>query len=197
MALRTWGWRKTSMAGQEFSGDALMEALEKGSLTPPVAAGTTLVGMVKQSDKPGCVSFTPAGCDAWVDMPTGMIEKAVHLGERGCDDHSHPLVRITLKQPADAEGQFFAKLLMASQSRSAAERLLPPRGRPLTPARMGRARAAASIGSPILDCDGGCREVLRACIEDTPFSSDLCVFLYGNCYHICTLFGRLLEPILE
>jgi hypothetical protein len=183
------------MEAREFSGDALLQALEKGELTLPVAAGTTLVGMVKRSDQPGCLSFTPAGCDTWVDMPTSMIEKAVHLGERRCKDHSHAVVRITVKQPADAEGQLLAKLLMALSPRSAADGPLQPRGR-LMPARAGR--RAISIGSATgFDCDEACQALLRGCLEDTPFSSDFCVLLYSACYHTCKVFGGVFAPVFD
>jgi hypothetical protein len=183
------------MAAQEFSGDALLQALEKGELTSPVATGTTLVGMVKRSDQPGCLSFTPAGCDTWVDMPTSMIEKAVHLGERRCKDHSHAVVRVTLKQPADAEGQLLAKLLMASSPRSAAESPLRPRGRSM-PVRAGRRAISGGLGEGF-DCDETCQALLRVCIEDTPFSSDFCVLLYSGCYHTCKIFGGVFAPIFD
>jgi hypothetical protein len=188
---------ESNMAEQEFSGDALVQALEKGELTPPAAAGTALVGMVKRSDLPGCLSFTPAGCDTWVDMPTSMIEKAVHLGQRRCKDHSHPVVRITLKQPADAEGQLLAKLLMALSRRSGEDnRPLQPRGR-MMPARAAqRAPTGGSLGEGF-DCDEICQLLLKGCIEDTPFSSEFCVFLYSTCFRTCGVFGGVFGPIIE
>jgi hypothetical protein len=199
------------MQGQEFNGDALLQALQKGELTPQPAAGITLVGMVKQSDKPGFVSFTPGGCDTWVDVPTNLIEKAIHLGET----HTHPLVRLTLKQPTDVEGQLLASLLVASRkSFEGALTKLPMmsklsrggliRGRAgrghLSQARIAAIMRAAKVGTATgagssveaarFDCDSHCQAILRACLEGTPFE-ELCVFLYSTCFHLCTLFQNV------
>ena len=103
------------MNGQELSGEALLKALEEQTLAPKAPAGITLVGMVKQSEEPGCIGFAPAACNAWIDIPTRLIDKAVQLGDRRCGDHVHLVFRITLKEPADAEGKLLGKLLMVSQ----------------------------------------------------------------------------------
>jgi hypothetical protein len=187
------------MVGQEFSGDSLLQALEKDELTPPSARGVALVGMIKRSDESGCVSFTPAGCDAWVDVPTSLIENAVHLGERPCDDHRHPVFRLTLKEPADPEGRLLATLLMTTSRQWAAGSLLKPRGRWLPPHTTGKTGTAASIvpqPAPF-DCDVSCQRFLKLCIEDTPFSSALCAFLYSQCFYFCTWVTAVGGIILE
>jgi hypothetical protein len=185
------------MNPQEFSGDGLLKALEKGELTAPLEIGTALVGMVKKSDQPGCLAFTPAGCDTWVDIPTSMIEKAVHIGERRCKDHSHVVVRITLKQPVTPEGQLLAKLLVASAPRGIPQSPMQPQGRGMHP-RLAMQQIPTGPGGGF-DCDEVCQAVLRACIERTPFSSDFCVFLYSGCYRTCGIFtgGGVFGPILE
>ena len=96
------------MSDESLSGADLEEALEEGTLTQ---AQTTLTGMVKQSEKGGHVSFSQAGCDTWVDLPTDMIERADHVGQRPCRDHSHPLMRITLDEPEDSTGKVLLALL--------------------------------------------------------------------------------------
>lgn len=96
------------MSGKSFSGEDLEEALTEGTLTQ---AQTPLTGMVKPSEKSGHVSFSQAGCDTWVDLPTDMIERADHVGKRPCRDHSHPLMRITLNEPEDPEAKTLLSLL--------------------------------------------------------------------------------------
>lgn len=74
-------------------------------------AGAELVGMAKPSDRKGYIAFSKAGCETWVDVPSSMIERAVHRGEVRCKDHSHPLFAITLKEPSDPEGKVLIALL--------------------------------------------------------------------------------------
>jgi hypothetical protein len=83
------------MPGQTFSGETLVEALQSGELDHP---GLVLTGMVKPSEHPDHVAFARGGCDTWADLPTSMIEQAEHVGSRPCEDHSHPVFRITLKE---------------------------------------------------------------------------------------------------
>ena len=67
--------------------------------------------MVKSSKRTGYVSFTRLGCDAWVDLPTSMIEQAENLGRSVCKDHSHPVVKIILKEAENPEAQILSTLL--------------------------------------------------------------------------------------
>ena len=96
------------MNSKSFSGMDLEQALKEGELTHPAAS---LTGMVKPSEKSGHVSFSQAGCETWIDLPTDMIERADQEGQRPCRDHSHPVVRITLKEPKDAQGKILLALL--------------------------------------------------------------------------------------
>lgn len=96
------------MNDQLFSGEALEKALQEGSLNQPQAL---LTGMVKPSGTSGNISFSPSGCDMWVDLPTGMVKHAEHIGQRGCRDHVHPMVRITLHEPKNPEGRVLLALL--------------------------------------------------------------------------------------
>jgi hypothetical protein len=94
--------------GKAFNGASLEQALKDGSLTP---SGITVVGMVKLSDKDAHISFTPAGCDAWVDIPTKLIEEAQQIGQQRCKDHSHPVFEIKLKESNDPEAKVLASVL--------------------------------------------------------------------------------------
>lgn len=107
------------MNSKSFSGADLEKALTEGALTQ---AQTFLTGMVKPSEKSGHVSFSQAGCDTWVDLPTDMIESADQEGQRPCRDHSHPVMRITLKEPKDAQGKILLALLTQTATRVSAEK---------------------------------------------------------------------------
>jgi hypothetical protein len=99
-----------------FTGATLEEALKSGALKQ---SGIVLVGMVKLSEEAGHISFTKAGCDNWVQLPTEMIEEAEHIGESPCQGHSHPQFRITLKSPKDAQAKLLAALLAQSPQQGA------------------------------------------------------------------------------
>ena len=101
------------MTGESYTGEALRDALQTGTLTKP--PGLVIVGMVKPSDDEASIGFTGSGCDAWVDVPVAMIETAEQVGSRPCDDHSHPVFRITLTEPADHQARVLAALLGSTQ----------------------------------------------------------------------------------
>jgi hypothetical protein len=96
------------MNDKSFSGNDLEKALASGVLS---ALAPTLVGLVKKSEKVGHVSFSHSGCSAWIDLPTEMIERADHVGERACRDHFHPEVRILLREPSSPEAKVLIALL--------------------------------------------------------------------------------------
>lgn len=96
------------MESQMFSGASLEEAL-KGDLLDQ--SEVLLIGMVKQSQTPGYISFTGGGCEHWIEIPTDLIERAERMGSRPCKDHAHPVFRLTLKNPKDPQAQLYASLL--------------------------------------------------------------------------------------
>jgi len=96
------------MQAKTFTGASLEKALKDNSLT---RSGIVLTGMVKASQKDGYISFTRSGCDSWVDLPSDMVEQAEHLGQNACKDHSHTVVKLTLKEPKDAEAKIVTALL--------------------------------------------------------------------------------------
>jgi hypothetical protein len=93
-----------------FNGAGLEEALAHGSLDRPA---TQLIGMMKASAVSGHVSFAPAGCGSWVDIPSAMIAEAQHIGHQPCEDHSHPVFRILLNEPADPQAKALLQLIAA------------------------------------------------------------------------------------
>ena len=96
------------MQPKSFTGAELANALKQDTFT---MSGVELVGMVKSSENEGHISFTRAGCDSWIEVPIALIEQAEHLGQNRCKDHTHPVFKITLKQPKDPEALIFSALL--------------------------------------------------------------------------------------
>ncbi len=97
------------MSEKIYTGNELEAALNAGQLIPEAPP---LRGMIKATEKSGFISFTLSGCESWLDLPTDMIAKAVHLGDQRCgDDHSHPVVEITLKDQKDPTAQILLALL--------------------------------------------------------------------------------------
>lgn len=98
------------MSDKIFTGATLEEALKNDDFA---LSGTEMTGMVKASKKAGHIAFTRSGCENWVDIPIGVIEKAEQLGKAPCKDHWHPVFKLTPREPKDAEAKVFAALLAA------------------------------------------------------------------------------------
>ena len=150
------------MDDAHLDGAGLEKALGEHRFDRPVAQ---LVGMVKQSDQPGHISFTPSGCEAWVDVPSAMIAEAEHIGQQPCKDHSHPVFRLSLKEPADAEGKVLMALLAASAPKSSSlsgmnipGMAMPGMGMPAMapPTMASAARAGPGVGGSSAMRAGGC-----------------------------------------
>lgn len=75
------------MGDKTFSGENLEQALREGTLA--ASRATTLTGMVKSSERGGYIGFTMAGCDAWVNLASTLIQSATSLGTSTCQDHLH------------------------------------------------------------------------------------------------------------
>ncbi|MBC9178635.1 hypothetical protein [Pseudoroseomonas ludipueritiae] len=102
------------MEEKSFDGAALEQALQDDAFAKPSAV--ELTGMVKKAGRPGVISFTRAGCENWIDLPISMIDQARHKGSMRCKDHSHPVFRITFKEPQNPEAAVFAALLAQTSS---------------------------------------------------------------------------------
>jgi hypothetical protein len=98
---------------KSFSGATLEKALQEGTLN---SARKSLTGMVKPSQKSGFISFSHSDCNAWVDLPTEMIEEAEYLGHSSCRDHTHPMMKISLTEPKSDEGRVLYALLAQAES---------------------------------------------------------------------------------
>jgi hypothetical protein len=72
-------------------------------------------------------------------VPTSLIAEAHQIGHQPCEDHSHPLIRLVLSEPADPEAKALIGLLTAR---------LPAPFMPMpTPANLGAVAAAGSHGA--------------------------------------------------
>jgi CheY-like chemotaxis protein len=82
--------------------------LRQDALSPQ----TRIIGMVKppEEDDLDRILFSQH-CVDWILIPVDMIESIEHLGSAPCQDHSHPLVAITFREPTSPEGQVLAQLL--------------------------------------------------------------------------------------
>src|SRR5688572_25933141 len=98
--------------GATYSGESLAAAVQDGSLEDrSLRSALEITGMVKASDQPDHIQFARGGCDSWLELPTGAIAEAEHLGQRPCGDHVHPVVKIRLVEPEDSYAQVLASLL--------------------------------------------------------------------------------------
>ena len=147
------------MGEASIDGAALEKALAEHKFDK---SPTQLIGMVKSSEKPGCVSFTPAGCDSWIDVPSDMIAEAEHIGHQPCKDHSHPVFRLSLKEPTDPQAKVLMALLAARAPNS-------PTTPTMVPADFGGfSRASRSTGtlSPMMSrgCSSFCSGSTLWCV---------------------------------
>jgi hypothetical protein len=134
-----------------------------------------------------------------------MIDSGEHVGHRRCDDHSHPVFRITLKEAEGDQAKVLSALLAAvPQPRPGAGRLrgagrrrgVPPRGGGFMARRR---RPFGSLGGGFgevngLSCEEICEAVYAACFEATegmPFDEwvALCALEYDLCMAGCDIFS--------
>ena len=101
-----------------------------------------MVGMAKKAEgDTESLMFSPGtSCGNWVKVPASQIEKVELIKVVGCQDHSHPLVRLFLKPPTSAEGTLF-HLLGENMSRSS------PPAMPQKGAGVPRRRQPRQIGA--------------------------------------------------
>jgi hypothetical protein len=96
--------------------DDFFEKLHEGSLG--AAVPVRLTGMVKKSEgKERAIEFAPGGnCSGWITIPLEFIEEVEVLRMVRCKDHSHPLVKLSLKAPKTPEGKILLSLLEGMQA---------------------------------------------------------------------------------
>jgi hypothetical protein len=165
-----------SVTGESYTGEALRDALQAGTLTKP--PGLVIVGMVKPS-----ATRLRSGSPVVV----AMIETAEQVGSRPCDDHSHPVFRITLTEPADHQARVLAALLGSTQRSwerpgftgigDAGARLM---------GSISQQRETGPTFPPAQTCDDFCQYLSTACLW---YNLPLCRLVYLLCSAGCTIFG--------
>ena len=96
---------------ESLSPDEFFQKLNEGTLG--TAVPVRLTGMVKKYEgKEKAIQFAPgANCSGWITIPLEFIEDVEVLRIVRCRDHSHPLVKLSLKTPKTPEGKIFLSLL--------------------------------------------------------------------------------------
>jgi hypothetical protein len=93
---------------QSFEPSEFMDRLRRDEISRP----TVLFGMVKYiEDDHDYLMFAPGYvCENWMRILLSSIETIDFVDFVPCDDHTHPLVFLQLKQPETEEGRLFASL---------------------------------------------------------------------------------------
>ncbi len=87
-------------------------------------AAMSIVGLAEyDQDKPDAIQFSSASCGQWLTLPTDMVESVGHLGSVPCNDHQHPLVKITFKQGDAARADLAFLFGLIGQMQVAIQRL--------------------------------------------------------------------------
>ncbi|MEU7579903.1 hypothetical protein AB0B50_20140 [Streptomyces sp. NPDC041068] len=94
---------------RSFSGEEFLQALASDAVRDRVA----VVGMVKKSEEASdSLQFAPGTtCEDWTTIPVGLIDRVDLLRQVPCDDHTHSLVQLTLKESDSPEYGVLAALL--------------------------------------------------------------------------------------
>lgn len=87
-----------------------------------------LMGMVKEAgDSQHLLFASGTDCDTWTELPLSMIESIEVRDVVPCRDHTHPVVKLQLKEPGSDEARAFASLAKAQLL--AGSRQAPPQGK--------------------------------------------------------------------
>ncbi|MFE6165408.1 hypothetical protein ACFQ7F_41630 [Streptomyces sp. NPDC056486] len=94
---------------RSFSGEEFLQALASDT----VREKPVIVGMVKKSEEATeSVQFAPGTtCKDWTTIPVSLIDQVELLRQVPCDEHSHSLVQLTLKESDSPEHTVLATLL--------------------------------------------------------------------------------------
>ena len=141
-----------------FTAQEFIDKLRREEFKAPLA----LSGMVKlPEDSSTEIMFAPGmRCVDWLPVPLDAIESVEVLDVVPCDDHTHPLVTLTLKAPESPEGTMFAALLSAFVKRGVFNRAVRPPDTIGPRSRRARlvARRSGVIMGPETPAPGGCAE---------------------------------------
>lgn len=130
---------------QSFTPYEFLDRLRRDELRHPVV----LFGLVKpvEDDDDYLLFAHGSVCENWIRIGLNSIETIEFLNFVPCDDHTHPLVLLVLKQPETDEGQLFSSLVQVT-SGQARNQLSMPRERRYNkaPFRLSHQRRLAQNG---------------------------------------------------
>ena len=121
-----------------FAPEEFVAQLKSGALS--VGEPLAFMGMVKAAEDDQHVLFASGpNSDASTKLPLGLIESIEFRDVASCQDHTHPLVRLYVKEPRSEEAKAFASLtkehLLARPRSAPAEGQMPEPTRNPTPRR--------------------------------------------------------------
>ncbi len=101
---------------QSFTPYEFLDRLRRDEIRRPIV----LYGMVKPAEDDDDYLLFARGsvCENWIRIRLTSIETIEFLNFVPCDDHTHPLVLLVLKQPETDEGQLFASLVQATSGQT-------------------------------------------------------------------------------
>jgi hypothetical protein len=138
------------MSSNTFSAQEFLERLgqEGADLTGPLVVSGMAREVEGSSSELGLVAGTR--CADWTTVPADVVESVEVRGSMPCGDHTHPLVRVTFKEPQSAEAAAYASLLRARTREGAATRRVV--SRPMG----GSAPSGCGCGTPVAARHGLC-----------------------------------------
>jgi hypothetical protein len=95
-------------SGNVFSASEMLTALRGGNFAPSLK----IVCAIKHEDKNDkhLLINTRMSCVDWIPIPLETIDTIEYVRKFTCDDHSHPIVKLTFAPPKTPEGQAFAAI---------------------------------------------------------------------------------------
>ncbi|WP_424887245.1 hypothetical protein [Streptomyces sp. XH2] len=145
-----------------FTGEEFFQALSTDTVTVPL----TLTGMAKTADAAGAIRFAlGTACKDWITIPVPLIDHVEPLQHVPCDDHAHPLVRLTLKDTGTPEFTVLTSLLRLVRQQAPPCGTSPRRAGVAAPAP--RQPARVDLFPPGRHVPGGVTEPAGAAAADT------------------------------
>ena len=92
---------------QSYTPEEFVAKLNAGDVAPPLV----FIGILKPGGDDHHLSFAiGTSCDAWTELPLEMIERIELIDVITCQEHTHPLVMLFVKEPQSDEAMVFARL---------------------------------------------------------------------------------------
>jgi hypothetical protein len=132
-----------SASQQGYAPEEFVAKLKAGGLDAPLA----FVGMAKEAQDDQHLLFASGtACEQWIEVPLALVERVELGGMVPCRDHSHPLVKLELKEPESEEARLFAAL---ARSRAGSAPAIAGAGPKLPPAlRRGGGAGLGAFAAP-------------------------------------------------